>query len=69
MTGRQCRHEARRGTRTRGVCIHCDREIVSNGCGPGWIPMDEVNETTGWRICDDGEARWFGTPDRQGARA
>lgn len=48
----------------RGTCELCGAEIVANGCGPGYITADKLTDGSGWAVCSDRLARWFGTPAR-----
>ena len=51
----------------RGACDRCGLEVVANGCGPGFIEQATVDdETSGWHVCSNGLARWFGTPETKG---
>ena len=67
MSDRYCQHRVRIAYARSGRCERCDQDVVANGCGPGFILAFELNNDTGWRVCTDGLARWFGTepkPDR-----
>ena len=58
-----CLHEVEVPHLLAGVCKWCLREVVANGCGPGWVLLSRVKDpSSGWRVCSDGMARWFGVP-------
>jgi len=46
---------------TAGQCERCHRAVIANGCGPGFVFASEIGDRTGWQVCSDGLARWFGT--------
>ena len=46
---------------TAGQCERCHRDVIANGCGPGFVFASEIGDRTGWQVCSDGLARWFGT--------
>lgn len=57
----ECKHRSITG-KSIATCELCGVEIVGNGCGPGWITIQEINDSTnGWEI-RSGEAWWFGNP-------
>lgn len=56
-----CLHEVEIANVLAGTCRWCKREVVANGCGPGFVLLSRVADpSSGWRVCSDGLARWFG---------
>jgi len=60
LEAERCQHRVKTALARAGQCERCHRDVVANGCGPGFVFASEIGDRTGWQVCSDGLARWFG---------